>query len=522
VKILYECHRPLALAITAFLCLAAAELVAVLFVNGGGFSYTLDDPYIHLALAENILRGHYGVNLQEFSSPSSSVLWPFLLVPLVAFPHADLVLLGLNLLLSLGCLLLFDRVLCQADRAAGGLPLSGRVRFLFLLFFILASNLVGLNFLGMEHVLQLLVVLQMVSGLIRFSREGVVTPATWLAIVVAPLIRYECLAVSGAALLFFMLQRNILRPLVAGLLIGALLVAFSLFLLAIGQEYLPSSVLVKSAVVESGLGKLTTNLGKNFVFPQAWIMLGGLLLLVRHGCRKSLPLQERQLAAVSALAVFLHLMVGRFGWYFRYEIYMWVLEILVLLYLNRGYLKQAVVVERRKSPIVIGMLVFLIPLEFHVESIVYGPRAAGNIYYQQYQMRRFVVDYYRDSVAVNDLGWVSFGNDHYVLDLWGLASREAYKLRSTATSALWLVDITRQHDVGLVMIYHNEKYFPQLPESWIKIGELKLRDRKFTASDTRVHFFATHPEAVGKINASLQQFVPTLPSGSYFDDEDRL
>ena len=119
-KILYESHRPLALAITAFLCLAAAELVAVLFVNGGGFSYTLDDPYIHLALAENILRGHYGVNLQEFSSPSSSVLWPFLLVPLVAFSHADLVLLGLNLLLSLGCLLLFDRVLCQADRAAGG------------------------------------------------------------------------------------------------------------------------------------------------------------------------------------------------------------------------------------------------------------------------------------------------------------------------------------------------------------------------------------------------------------------
>lgn len=41
--------------------------------------YTLDDPYIHLSLAENLLRGHYGVNLDEVASPSSSILYPFLL-----------------------------------------------------------------------------------------------------------------------------------------------------------------------------------------------------------------------------------------------------------------------------------------------------------------------------------------------------------------------------------------------------------------------------------------------------------
>mgnify|MGYP001017862235 CR=1 FL=1 len=44
----------------------------------GFFFYTLDDPYIHLALAENILRGHYGINLDEPSSPSSSIVYPFL------------------------------------------------------------------------------------------------------------------------------------------------------------------------------------------------------------------------------------------------------------------------------------------------------------------------------------------------------------------------------------------------------------------------------------------------------------
>ena len=41
--------------------------------------YTLDDPYIHMALAENIARGTFGVNLGEVSNPSSSILWPWIL-----------------------------------------------------------------------------------------------------------------------------------------------------------------------------------------------------------------------------------------------------------------------------------------------------------------------------------------------------------------------------------------------------------------------------------------------------------
>src|SRR5262245_18537055 len=58
-----------------------AELGAILVLNEGHLVYNLDDPYIHLALAENIARGQYGVNLEEVSAPSSSILWPLLLVP---------------------------------------------------------------------------------------------------------------------------------------------------------------------------------------------------------------------------------------------------------------------------------------------------------------------------------------------------------------------------------------------------------------------------------------------------------
>ena len=59
------------------------QTLLILHLRGGHFSYTLDDAYIHLALAENLAGGHYGVNLGEYSAASSSILWPLLLIPLL-------------------------------------------------------------------------------------------------------------------------------------------------------------------------------------------------------------------------------------------------------------------------------------------------------------------------------------------------------------------------------------------------------------------------------------------------------
>jgi hypothetical protein len=56
-------------------------LLLIIWNTAGEFTYTLDDPYIHLALAKNIWYGNYGINFVEPSAPSSSILWPFLLAP---------------------------------------------------------------------------------------------------------------------------------------------------------------------------------------------------------------------------------------------------------------------------------------------------------------------------------------------------------------------------------------------------------------------------------------------------------
>src|ERR1700742_688744 len=76
---------------------AALVIASVFAENSGHFSFSLDDPYIHLRLAENIVHGTYGINPGEYSAPSSSILWPFLLAPLVALGLGQYAALLLNL-----------------------------------------------------------------------------------------------------------------------------------------------------------------------------------------------------------------------------------------------------------------------------------------------------------------------------------------------------------------------------------------------------------------------------------------
>src|SRR5262249_50097808 len=116
------------------------------------------------------------------------------------------------------------------------------------------------------------------------------------------------------------------------------------------------------------------------------------------------------------------------------------------------------------------------------------PLAANNIYDQQYQLHRFVVDYYKGPVAVNDLGQVAFRNPHYVLDFWGLGSAEAQRYRLHEPGGQWMQRLCREHGVDLILIYDD--WFPNRPASWVRLGYLKLLRPKITPAEANVQFYA--------------------------------
>ena len=244
--------RPVAaFAVTLFLALCAIELAAIVTMNSGRFVYTLDDPYIHLAMAENIRLGHYGVNPGELSAPASSIIWPFLLAPVARMSFAEFVPLCLNLLAAVATVLVFVRILKGPLRRFER-PADKWLACVLLALLIPTTNLVGLVFTGMEHSLQVLLAVLVLYGIIREQETDAVPWWLELAIVAGPLVRYENLALSVPAFLYLIARRRY-RPAFTGAL--ALLVCvggFSVFLHSMGLGFLPGSVLGKSRVVASG------------------------------------------------------------------------------------------------------------------------------------------------------------------------------------------------------------------------------------------------------------------------------
>ena len=229
-------------------------LVAVLFFtirarNGGHFTYALDDPYIHLALAENLAHGHYGINPTEFSSPSSSILWPFLLIPFAGTSFHEYLPLVWNLIFGVISACLIGFVIAKWSNIRGNndtaIWLKQAVAAALLM---MIANLPSLTIIGMEHVLQVLTAICCAIALM-YALSGQSIPGYCLAAaVIAPSVRYEgiSLTMAVAAALLGMNERRKAATLLAVSILPV--IAFSAFLHSKGLPLLPMSVLVKESI----------------------------------------------------------------------------------------------------------------------------------------------------------------------------------------------------------------------------------------------------------------------------------
>ena len=498
------------------LAVCGIELVTLLGINDGKFVYTLDDPYIHFAVAENLLNGHYGVNATEPSAPSSSVVWTLILTPFAALSGFEYVAFFLNLVAAAITVMLYSRIVAAAVTT----PEQSRARFwlavTMAVVLVPATNVVGLVFTGMEHSLQVLAAAAVAAGLIRESRDGKV--ALWLlaAIVAGPLLRYENLAISVPALGYLFLRGHRRAAVLTGLATLAPLVLFSLFLKANDLGWMPTSVNAKSDVVTSdgAASSLAANLIENLDEPQGLVIAALTILLGVYAALPRHATAERLLAASAAVGCVLHLFVGKIGWYGRYEIYIHAYALLISIYVWREPLCAFVDRQRPVLAIPLTAIVVLFLGSANGQILATIPIASNNIYQQQYQMHRFIDEYYQAPVAVNDLGWPSYRNDHYVLDLYGLASREALEYRLTGSNADWMNELASRYDVKLAIIY--DQWFRTLPPNWRRVGRIYLGRPLVTPAFSSVAIYALDDSTEAKAIAMLDDFAGTLPEGVIF------
>jgi hypothetical protein len=483
-------------------------LAFALAQTGGKFVYTFDDAYIHLALAENIARGHYGVNWGEASAPCSSVVWPFLLAPLCWFKVQESAPLVINVLSTLVTVV----ALCQlvAPVLTGFRPFARRMLLAWWVGLLTAAtNLVPAIFTGLEHSLQLACVAGVVIGVGELIRTGHLPRFATAALVLAPLVRYENLAVFAPALVVLALFGQRRKALALGLGVVGLLGGYSGFLLALGLAPIPSSVLLKSHFLQARGAPLAwlRELARSLTEMQGMRLAAGLAFLAVVASTRRLDRSMRALAAFGASVALLHLAAGELDWYGRYGAYAWLACLLVLFTLGATRLRAWL----HARPILVTVVLSCAVCVVHrreLNNVWEVPLASRNVYEQQFQMHRFVTEQYRAPVAVNDIGWVSYRNDQYVLDLWGLATPSVQAARATG-GADWMETLARSRGVELAMLYRH--WFPALPRNWRPVATLRLGGRPVTAAGDRVTFYATDPRAVPRLAALLTEFRRRLP-----------
>ena len=490
----------LCVAVLVFGCL---QLVA--YAVAGVFEYPLDDVYIHLAMAEGLAQGTYGLNLGEAASASSSILYPLLLVPFAGSEFQRLLPLFWNLLAVAACGWLWGRVVAEADAIrAGGF---GRMAPVLALVGPIALNMHGVAFTGMENSLHTAASLMIVLGCGAFLRSGKVSPALVGALIAAPLLRYEGLALSLGAVALIAVNG---RPRAAvGLALAILLpvAAFSAALLGLGLDVLPMSVLAKTLFSAQGLsatGRVIANLFHNLEVPEGLYLLVLSLMALWLAARPRGQL--RHLVLLAGLAGVTHLLFAHLGWMHRYEHY-------IVVTLAAALLLGLAAQPWRAGPwlslalLLPGVLCFQPQI---LREYVYNPAA---IYRQQAQMARFVHDYWQAPVAVNDLGWMAWQNNNYVLDLWGLASAEVMKLRLSAPADGWAGPVMARHGVDVAIIY--EAWLGKaLGPGWMAVADLTMNEKIGKLGDWRVTFYAATPERAAQLRAKLMEFAPSLPAGT--------
>jgi hypothetical protein len=399
---------------------AGAGLVALAIRMAGGFAYPLDDTYIHLEVAwQWLTSGTFGLNPGEFAFASSSLAWTALLAGVLAVAgHATWAPLLLNALAAFA-------VFNAARTCRMGLVL---------LAILVPVPVIGA--LGMEHLVQCALAL----ALMRARSE-----AWFLGLAaVAPLVRYEALLQIAvlAALLAPDDWRRATRLLLAGVAPVAAAAAWSVVQ---GGLPVPNGVVMKSVFLS---GRILENVWMNSAEGAGVVLLAAGLVL--HSRNRS--------HAWYAATVALQVVVGAFGWYWRYEAWL----------VAWGLVLAADVPRNRR---LLWIAPALVLLGWRAgQAWWYFPGRCTYIHDVKVELARALPP---SRVALHDVGAVAWYTDNEIVDIAGLGTQSVAALSAagafTGVTIGELVE-SRKADVALAV---RSWMADDLPPGWVPIATLE-------------------------------------------------
>ncbi len=506
----------------------AALLIPVIWIEAGVLGYTngiwsfpLDDTFIHMAVAKNLAFEHvWGISKYEFQSASSSPLYTVILALsfLIGGLHSII-----PLLINLAAGVCFVWVLWQWLEKHG---LSAVQQMAVLLLVIFLTPLPLLVISGMEHTLQLLFCFLFVY---EFS-ETFDSPRMPLKVYIYGLLmvttRYECMSMVAIACLLLLIAKRWKTAVLLGLcsLLGILL--FGAIAVSKGSYFMPNSVLLKSSVPPPTLAGwmgflfgtfwiklLFVYQDYNILSAQRMLLILPLLYLFYREAILQVPAYGRVLIIMLGAAL-AHVSFAYYSPYPRYEAYVIGCSAVIICTLVIKYSDTILAGKIKEIEWVSIVLLVILASPLFIRSwnsFGNAKQDCINIYDQQYQMARFVHEFYnKDGIAFNDIGAVSFYSEGPKLDMIGIASLDVLKSKKKGYWSPYFADsLARKINARLAVVY-DPWFNPVLLNHWGKVASWTIQNNLIAAFDS-VSFYAVDRGDTSALKNNLKAFQPQLP-----------
>lgn len=523
---------PLLLSILSLLAYAGFVYRQSLAENGGELVYGLDDAYIHMAMAKNFaLHGVWGVTKFGFSSSTSSILWTLMLAGLFkVLGVVSLVPYILNILFAALALLLADAML------RGPIP-SALYRFLTLVAFLLLTPFPPLITGGMEHTLQIFIMLGFAWASARALSAGHARPFTGASLLMflsgffVAFARYDSafFALVVCGLLF--LRRRWFQSIALGLVVLIPVVVYGWFSVRHGWYFFPNSILLKSGVLNAGatdfLASAFSREGFFYwaLFRNPHLLFLLVLALVAYALRAASVgvWDERQiLLLLFVLATILHMQFAQSGWFFRYEAYLMAVGLVAVAAALADFAPLVREASTAGTPALARALsIFSLALVLIIPSFdrglmawVRAPQAMNDRYLEHLIPSQFIRRYYPDAtIMANDIGAPCFFTEARILDIYGLGNVEPAHFRREldgyGVGDLREWSLREGASIAIVQLGWGV-ITGLIPGEWVLVGVWEV-PRNVVFGDKKVGWYATSEAEAERLAAALAEFSPEVP-----------